>query len=128
MAAADDNDSGRCWPGYEPVPGKTQHEEGSCRKKAESKSTSTDKKAQATRKKELDTWQKEHPGKRRSAAQHLHSSLETAPKTAAAKKKKTTAAAKKKKSSSTTTTATKKRAASATATKKRAKPAARRAS
>jgi hypothetical protein len=25
--------SSRCWPGYEPVPGKTEHEEGSCRKK-----------------------------------------------------------------------------------------------
>ncbi len=24
----------RCWPGYEPVPGKPQHSEGSCRKKA----------------------------------------------------------------------------------------------
>jgi hypothetical protein len=23
----------RCWPGYEPVPGKAEHEEGSCRKK-----------------------------------------------------------------------------------------------
>ena len=25
--------STRCWPGYEPVPGKSEHEEGSCRKK-----------------------------------------------------------------------------------------------
>jgi hypothetical protein len=25
--------SSRCWPGYEPVPGKSEHEEGSCRKK-----------------------------------------------------------------------------------------------
>jgi hypothetical protein len=23
----------RCWPGYEPVPGKSEHEEGSCRRK-----------------------------------------------------------------------------------------------
>ncbi len=27
----------RCWPGYEPVPGKSEHEEGSCRKKPASK-------------------------------------------------------------------------------------------
>jgi hypothetical protein len=27
----------RCWPGYEPVPGKSRHQEGSCRKKVPSK-------------------------------------------------------------------------------------------
>ena len=27
----------RCWPGYEPVPGKKEHEEGSCRKKPASR-------------------------------------------------------------------------------------------
>jgi hypothetical protein len=27
----------RCWPGYEPVPGKAEHEEGSCRKKPASR-------------------------------------------------------------------------------------------
>jgi hypothetical protein len=27
----------RCWPGYEPVPGKREHEEGSCRKKPASR-------------------------------------------------------------------------------------------
>ena len=27
----------RCWPGYEPVSGKSEHEEGSCRKKPASK-------------------------------------------------------------------------------------------
>jgi hypothetical protein len=27
----------RCWPGYEPVPGKSEHEEGSCRKKPASR-------------------------------------------------------------------------------------------
>jgi len=117
MAAKKTN---RCWPGYEPVPGKTQHEEGSCRKKAASKSTASDKKAQAKRQKELDHWQEEHPKTRRSAAQHLHSSLDSAPKKTAAKKKTTakkSAPAKKHK----TTTATKKRrttTASAT-TKKR---------
>jgi hypothetical protein len=27
----------RCWPGYEPVPGKSEHEEHSCRKKPASR-------------------------------------------------------------------------------------------
>lgn len=63
--------SDRCWPGYEPVPGKEEHEQGSCRKKAASKSTASEKKAQSKRKKQLDTWQKSHPGSSRSAAQHL---------------------------------------------------------
>jgi hypothetical protein len=27
----------RCWPGYEPVPSKSEHEEGSCRKKPASR-------------------------------------------------------------------------------------------
>lgn len=61
----------RCWPGYEPVPGKPEHSEGSCRKKAESKSTPTEKKFVAKRKKQVDNWQKEHPGSPRKAAQHL---------------------------------------------------------
>jgi hypothetical protein len=61
----------RCWPGYEPVPGKPEHSQGSCRKKAPSKSGSRDKKAQNARAKQLDVWQKEHPGSPRKAAQHL---------------------------------------------------------
>jgi hypothetical protein len=61
-----------CWPGYEPVPGKPQHSQGSCRKKAASNSTASDKKAQHARKAQLDRWQKAHPGKPRKAAQHLH--------------------------------------------------------
>jgi hypothetical protein len=36
-------DSERCWPGYEPVKGKKEHEQGSCRKKAESKMTPSEK-------------------------------------------------------------------------------------
>ena len=27
----------RCWPGYEPVPGKSEHEQGSCKKKPASR-------------------------------------------------------------------------------------------
>jgi hypothetical protein len=61
----------RCWPGYEPVPGKPQHSEGSCRPKPESKLTEPEKAFRAKRDKQLDTWQKGHPGSPRKAAQHL---------------------------------------------------------
>lgn len=61
----------RCWPGYEPVPGKKKNEQGSCRKKPKSTSTTSERAAQTRRKKQLDRWSKAHPGKRRSAAQHL---------------------------------------------------------
>jgi hypothetical protein len=61
----------RCWPGYEPVPGKPPHSQGSCRKKADSKSTASDKKAQSARAKQLTEWQKKHAGSPGSAAQHL---------------------------------------------------------
>lgn len=61
----------RCWPGYEPVPGKPQHSQGSCKPKAESKETPTEKKFRAKRKKQIDNWQAEHRGSPRKAAQHL---------------------------------------------------------
>lgn len=79
----------RCWPGYEPVPGKSQHEQGSCRPKAESKATPSEKEFRAKRRKQLDKWDAEHPHTRKSASQHLHSpGAETK---AARAKKKTTA-------------------------------------
>lgn len=62
----------RCWPGYEPVKGKRKNEQGSCRPKAKSKTTTTEKEFRAKRKEQLDAWQKEHNGTRRSASQHLH--------------------------------------------------------
>lgn len=62
----------RCWPGYEPVPGKPEHSEGSCRKKADSKLTPSEKTFRAKREKQLDEWKKEHPQSPRKAAQHLH--------------------------------------------------------
>jgi hypothetical protein len=67
--AKDDN---RCWPGYEPVPGKSEHEQGSCRPKAESKMSGGEKSFRAKRKKQLDSWKAEHPGSPKKAAQHLH--------------------------------------------------------
>ncbi|MDQ2775330.1 MAG: hypothetical protein M3Y57_10515 [Acidobacteriota bacterium] len=61
----------RCWPGYEPVKGKKPYSKGSCRPKAESKTTASEKKFRAKRSNQLDEWQKEHPGAKRKAAQHL---------------------------------------------------------
>jgi len=61
----------RCWPGYEPVKGKPEHSQGSCSPKAESKTTPAEKKFRAKRRRQLDKWEAEHPGTRRSAAQHL---------------------------------------------------------
>ncbi len=87
----------RCWPGYEPVAGKKPNDQGSCRPKADSKSTPSEKQFKAKRKRQLDEWQKEHPGKRRQAAQHLSgpnsewSSQKRATKTKASAAKKTTA-------------------------------------
>lgn len=79
----------RCWPGYEPVPGKKQHSEGSCRPKPDSKSTPAQKQFNAKRRKQLDQWQAEHPSSKTSAAQHLH-----APGTETKTAKKKQAAAK----------------------------------
>jgi hypothetical protein len=62
----------RCWPGYEPVKGKSQHEQGSCRPKAESKLTASQKEFRGKRAKQLAEWKKEHPGGPTKAAQHLH--------------------------------------------------------
>jgi hypothetical protein len=61
----------RCWPGYEPVKGKEPNEQGSCRPKAESKLTASEKTFRAKRKRQIDLWQAEHPGTRRSASQGL---------------------------------------------------------
>ena len=62
----------RCWPGYEPVEGKPEHTQGSCRPKAESKLTDSENDFRAKRKKQLSKWQAEHPGSPKKAAQHLH--------------------------------------------------------
>ena len=99
MSAENQN---RCWPGYEPVKGKKPNSQGSCRPKAESKSTPSEKEFKSKRKRQLDKWQEEHKGKRRQAAQHLSGpdkesssqrrtaqKRKAAPKKAAAKKKST---------------------------------------
>ncbi len=64
-------DKNRCWPGYEPVKGKKPHSQGSCKPKADTKLTESEKTFRAKRRKQLDKWQEEHPRTRKSAAQHL---------------------------------------------------------
>jgi hypothetical protein len=62
----------RCWPGYEPVKGKPANSQGSCRPKAESELSESEKEFRHKRRAQLDEWQAEHPHTRKSAAQHLH--------------------------------------------------------
>jgi hypothetical protein len=45
--------SSRCWPGYEPVPGKSEHEEGSCRKKPASRNGGQEVSRETARKKQV---------------------------------------------------------------------------
>lgn len=81
----------RCWPGYEPVKGKSEHEQGSCKPKADSKLTPSELKFRSARRKQLDKWEAEHPHTSKSASQHLHAPGKEAKaavkKSAAAKKR-----------------------------------------
>ncbi len=43
----------RCWPGFEPVPGKSEHQEGSCRKKPASRNGGKPVSREASRKKQV---------------------------------------------------------------------------
>jgi hypothetical protein len=45
--------SSRCWPGYEPVPGKSEHEEGSCRKKPASRNGGQEVSRETAREKQI---------------------------------------------------------------------------
>jgi hypothetical protein len=45
--------SSRCWPGYEPVPSKSEHEEGSCRKKPASRNGGREVSRETARKKQI---------------------------------------------------------------------------
>ena len=79
------NNENRCWPGYEPVKGKEKNEQGSCRKKADSKLTASEQKFRAKREKQLDEWKKEHPKSPRKAAQGLGAPKKATKKRAAKK-------------------------------------------
>jgi hypothetical protein len=53
MAGKSYSKTSRCWPGYEPVPGKSQHEEGSCRKKPKSRNGGESVDRETARKKQV---------------------------------------------------------------------------
>lgn len=61
----------RCWPGYEPVPGKPVHSQGSCRKKPDTALKPAEKEFRAKRERQLADWKKKHPKSPKKAAQHL---------------------------------------------------------
>jgi hypothetical protein len=107
----------RCWPGYEPVKGKPQHSQGSCKPKADSKTTPAQKKVKANRKKQLDHWEAEHPGARRSAAQHMKGPKGSGDKPASRTKKASGSTTTKKSATKRKTTA--KRAKSTQTTQRR---------
>ncbi len=48
-----DTKTSRCWPGYEPVPGKSEHEQGSCRKKPASRNGGKEADRETSRKKQI---------------------------------------------------------------------------
>ena len=52
MAEEKDEKTSRCWPGFEPVPGKGEHEQGSCRKKSASKNGGKEASRETARKKQ----------------------------------------------------------------------------
>ena len=65
------SESKRCWPGYEPVPGKRPGEEGSCRPKAKSKLSPKERAVRERRKKQLARQERAGmPAKERSARRH----------------------------------------------------------
>jgi hypothetical protein len=53
MSAKSYAKSSRCWPGYEPVPGKREHEEGSCRKKPARRNGGKEVSRETARKKQI---------------------------------------------------------------------------
>jgi len=128
----------RCWPGYEPVPGKRPYSKGSCRPKAASKLTASEKAFRAKREKQLEGWQEEHPKSPRSAAQHLSGPDTPKAKKAAAPRKRSTKKASKRTSATRartgatsgrkSTRSTASTGARKTATKRPAKSAARKKS
>ena len=65
----------RCWPGYEPVPGKPQHSQGSCKPAAKKRLSPSAKKFRSARERQLSNWKKSHPGSPRK--RHLRSGRRT---------------------------------------------------
>jgi hypothetical protein len=53
MATKANTKTSRCWPGFEPVPGKSEHEQGSCRKKPASRNGGKAVSRETSRKKQV---------------------------------------------------------------------------
>jgi hypothetical protein len=53
MPTKSNTKTSRCWPGYEPVPGKSEHEQGSCRKKPASRNGGREVSRETSRKKQI---------------------------------------------------------------------------
>ena len=87
----------RCWPGYVPVPGKGEHEEGSCRKEPASKNGGKEVDRETARKKEIAMGGKRaEQAKSKSPSAKERKSVSKAAKTAAKKAPAKKASAKKK--------------------------------
>ncbi len=130
MAEEKDEKTSRCWPGFEPVPGKGEHEQGSCRKKSAGKNGGKQADRETARKKQVAMGGER--GKQAKAASPDPSERKSVSKTAAkktpAKKtaaKKTTAKRTPAKTSARTTSARKTAAKKAPAKKTAAKSTAR---
>ena len=103
----------RCWPGYEPVPSKGEHQEGSCRKKPASKNGGKEVDRETARKKQVKEGgvrAKQAKGKSPDPSERRSVSKSAAEKTASKRAPAKKTAAKK--------TAAKKTAAKKTAAKK----------
>jgi len=72
MSTANQKSTHRCWPGYEPVPGKNEHSQGSCRPKSKDRLAPSEKQFRKKRDRQLQRWKKSHPGSPQKSAQHLH--------------------------------------------------------
>jgi hypothetical protein len=75
-----------CWPGYERVPGKAQGSEGSCRKKAPSKSITSEKSFSAGEPNSSMHGRRTTLVSPRSAPQHLSAPRKAKTKTKATRK------------------------------------------
>jgi hypothetical protein len=83
-----DTKTSRCWPGYEPVPGKSEHEQGSCRKKPASRNGGKEPGRETSRKKQIaQGGRRAEQAKAKSPDAAERRSVSKTAKKAAAKKK-----------------------------------------
>lgn len=115
MTGKADAKTSRCWPGYEPVPGKSEHQEGSCRKKPASKNGGKEVDRERSRKKQVAEGGER--GKQAKAKSPSASERKSVSKTHTRTRSAST-----KKSASTTGKTAKKTSAKSTATRSKASP------